>query len=146
MALSLYNDIFSPVPFDLDWDRQLNFWGKGNRNIFNPSIDVQETNKEIVIRADVPGVPKENINVELNDSYLEITGNKDDKKEEYGPDRTWHRVERHAGSFRRRIALPKGVKRDQVRATSKDGVLEIVVLKPESSAPKKIEGRQIPIH
>ena len=103
---------------------------------WSPSVDVYETTENIVIKAEVPGVKKEDISVEVKDNTLYLKGErkfeKDVKEENY------HRMERSYGSFRRVFSLPATVEQDQVKASFKDGVLEIMLPKAEKAKPKKI--------
>ena len=103
---------------------------------WSPSVDVYETTENIVIKAEVPGVKKEDISVEVKDNTLYLKGErkfeKDVKEENY------HRMERSYGSFRRVFSLPATVEQDKVKASFKDGVLEIMLPKAEKAKPKKI--------
>ena len=103
---------------------------------WSPSVDIYETAESIVIKAEVPGVKKEEISVEVKDDTLYLKGErkfeKDVKEENY------HRMERSYGAFRRVFSLPATVEQDKVKATFKDGVLEIILPKVETAKPKKI--------
>lgn len=103
---------------------------------WSPSVDIYETTDNIVIKAEVPGVKKEDISVEVKDDTLYLRGErkfeKDVKEENY------HRMERSYGSFRRVFSLPATVEQDKVKASFKDGVLEITLPKVEKAKPKKI--------
>jgi len=95
------------------------------------AMDVHETDGEIVVKVDLPGVKKEEIQVELRDSSLFIKGER--KKEEEIREEDYYRSERSFGSFSRVIPLPVEVKADGIKATFKDGVLEIRLSKTEAS-------------
>ena len=86
---------------------------------------------------ELPGIKPEDVRVELRNGELWITGEKKEEKEEKG--KTYHRIERHYGEFRRTFAVPAVVKESQVDAQFKDGVLRITLPKAEQVLPKKIE-------
>ncbi|HEY3487562.1 MAG TPA: Hsp20/alpha crystallin family protein [Gammaproteobacteria bacterium] len=102
-----------------------------------PAVDVKETEKEYVIRADVPGVKPGDIDITLEDGVLTIKGERNwENKEEAD---TYKRVERARGTFYRRFALPDSADSESVSAKNKDGVLEIVIPKQEKVLPRKIK-------
>jgi len=101
---------------------------------FSPSVDVRETENAIIIHADLPGVSKDNMNIDFNNGQLRISGKRDETQEEKGT--KWHRVERHRGTFSRSIALPKGVQPKDIKASQRDGVLEVTI---DKAALKKTE-------
>lgn len=102
-----------------------------------PALDVSEDKTNIVIKADLPGLTKEDVTLSLNGSLLTIRGER--KSEAEGKDKNYHRIERSYGIFERSLDL--GIQADQskVQAKYKDGVLEIVVPKPENKAVKHID-------
>uniref|UniRef100_A0A7C2V5T9 Hsp20/alpha crystallin family protein n=1 Tax=Hydrogenobacter sp. TaxID=2152829 RepID=A0A7C2V5T9_9AQUI len=105
--------------------------------LFAPVVDVYETDQDLVVKAELPGVKKENVEVSIRDNALHIKGEKKEEKEE--KTETYHRVERVYGKFERVIPLPTDVKVEAAKAEFKDGVLEIRIPKAESSKEKKIE-------
>ncbi len=105
--------------------------------MFAPAVDVYETDQEVVVKAELPGVKKEDVEVVVRDNSLHIRGEKKEEKEE--KTETYHRVERVYGRFERVIPLPTDVKVESAKAEFKDGVLEIRIPKAESSKEKKIE-------
>jgi len=113
-----------------------------NRGIFRlsdewaPGVDVIETKDEVVVRAEVPGMTKEDISVTLQDNVLTLRGEKKQEQAQNGA--TYHRVERMYGSFVRSFTLPTLVLADKVRAHYKNGVLEITLPKAEEVKPKEI--------
>mmetsp|Transcript_3890 Transcript_3890/g.5449 ORF Transcript_3890/g.5449 Transcript_3890/m.5449 type:complete len:152 (-) Transcript_3890:54-509(-) len=113
--------------------------GEKQKDFWSPSCDLKENDKEITLHAELPGVKKEDISIELKDGVLSITGEKKfEKKEE---NEKFHRVERSYGKFSRSLAVPDGLQADQIKATFTDGVLELVLPKPEppkAPEPKKI--------
>jgi HSP20 family protein len=104
------------------------------------SVDVYEEGSHIVVKADLPGISKDDIEITLTDQNLTITGEK--KKEEKVEKKDYYRLERSYGSFRRSIALPADLNTDKAKASFKDGVLEIKVPKTEES---KRKGRKIKV-
>lgn len=102
-----------------------------------PDLDISETDKEIIVRAEVPGIEKDDIDITLTDGLLTIQGEKKHEDEEKNED--YHRVERRYGSFARTLRLPSEVGHDQIDANYKDGVLKLVIPKPEKAEAKKIE-------
>jgi HSP20 family protein len=102
-----------------------------------PVFDMSETDSELVVKVEVPGMDSKDINLALSDGCLTISGEKKHEKEE--GDENYHRTERHYGAFCRNIALPVDVDPDKVDATYKNGVLKITLPKAESAATKKIE-------
>jgi HSP20 family protein len=101
-----------------------------------PSVDVSETETAMVVRAELPGMTHEDIQLNLQDNVLTLKGEKKEEKKE--AKENYHRVERSYGSFSRSFTLPVGVKPEEVKATFKDGVLEISMPKTEEAKPKKI--------
>jgi HSP20 family protein len=102
-----------------------------------PAVDVQETDGEYLIKADLPDVKKEDVHVELQDGMLCLRGERRQEKEEKG--KKFHRVERAYGQFERRLALPSEVDPQKVAAEFKNGVLNVHPPKSASAKPKAIE-------
>jgi len=104
-----------------------------------PALDVWETDGEVVYALDLPGIPEEDISVELEDGALTVTAQRE-RKQELSDDKLY-RFERRFGTYSRTFALPQGVTEDQVKADYKNGVLEIHVAKPEQPKPRRIQIR-----
>lgn len=102
-----------------------------------PSMDIAETDKDIEITAELPGLEEKDVQVNIADDVLTIKGEKKAEKEEKG--KNYHRIERSYGSFYRSLQLPAGVNADAIKATLKNGVLKVTVTKPAAAQPKKIE-------
>jgi HSP20 family protein len=102
-----------------------------------PTVDVWETDDEIVYAFDLPGIPESDISVELEDAALTITAER--AREHKVEDGKYFRFERRFGTFSRTIGLPQGVSEDNVSAKYEHGVLEVHVGKPEQPKPRKIE-------
>lgn len=101
-----------------------------------PRVDVEETDKEIVVKADLPGIDPKAVEISVENGVLAIRGEKKEEKEE--KKKNYHRVERFAGSFYRAIALPPGSDAEKVNATSENGVVTITVPKKPEAQSKKI--------
>ncbi len=101
-----------------------------------PTADVWETDGEVVYAFDLPGIPEDKISVELEDGALTITAERE--REQQVEEGRYFRFERRFGTFTRTIGLPQGVTEQSVKATFKDGVLEVHVAKPEQAKPQKI--------
>jgi HSP20 family protein len=104
---------------------------------FMPEANITESEKAIEVAIELPGLKPEDVKVELHDRALWISGEKKEEKEEHG--KTFHRMERRSGSFRRVFNLPVEVKDANVDANFDDGVLTITLPKTENAVPKKIE-------
>ena len=105
---------------------------------WSPTVDIEEDDNNYLIRADVPGVEKKDIDVHLDNGVLSISGEKKVEKET-GKGTKQHRTERYYGSFSRRFTLPTAIKPDKVDASYKDGVLSLKIPKAEEAKPKSIE-------
>ena len=103
-----------------------------------PTVDIEESDNFYLIRADVPGVDKKDINVHMDKGVLSITGEKHEAKET-GKGTKRHRTERYSGSFARRFTLPGSIKADKIDASYKDGVLSLMIPKAEEAKPKSID-------
>ncbi|KAB2073829.1 hypothetical protein ES319_A07G111400v1 [Gossypium barbadense] len=106
----------------------------------NTRIDWKETPEAHVFKADVPGLKKEEVKVEVEDDrVLQISGERNVEKEDKND--TWHRVERNSGKFMRRFRLPENAKMDQIKASMENGVLTVTIPKLEVKKPdvKSIE-------
>ncbi len=104
---------------------------------WTPSVDVAETDGEITVTAELPGVKQEEVDITIADDVLTLKGEKKEEKEVKEKD--YHRIERSYGSFQRSVRLPTGVKADKAKAAYKDGILTITVPKAEEAKPKQIK-------
>jgi HSP20 family protein len=102
-----------------------------------PAMDLVETEDDFVLHADLPGLSESDVNIELEDNVLTISGERksghEDKKQGY------YRVERASGSFSRSLTLPEGVDPEAITANFDKGVLEVRIPKPEERKPRKVE-------
>lgn len=108
--------------------------GRGERMVWNPQVEIARRGDQLVVRADVPGVNKEDLQVDVDNDVLTIRGERRESHEEN--EGGFYRTERSYGQFYRAIPLPEGTSSDQVNAEYRDGVLEISL-----PAPRQIEGR-----
>jgi HSP20 family protein len=108
-----------------------------------PSMDVTETENEIEITAELPGLEEKDVQVNVVDNVLSIKGEKKSEKEE--TDKNYRMFERSYGSFSRRLELPNGVNPDDIKAHLAHGVLKVTVPKPPPAQAKKVEVKTVPI-
>jgi len=101
-----------------------------------PALDVWETPTEVVYAFDLPGIPEEQISIEVDDERMTVSAEREkiDETSENG----FYRFERRYGTFARAVGLPQGVDQDNISARYQNGVLEVRVPKPEEQKPKKI--------
>ncbi len=133
MTSLLIRDPFLAAPFRL-MDELMRSTGNVNRVTgFTPLVDVHETEDEYLVKVDLPGVKADDVNVEVNENVLSISGSR-------VADERWQAqlTERPYGSFVRTLTLPQGVDSDSIEAGYQDGVLELRIPKPAEQKPKKI--------
>jgi HSP20 family protein len=123
----MFDDFFTPF-FNNRWDTNLIQW--------QPKVDIIEENGQYRVKAELPGIEKEDIKVDVKDNVLTLRGERSEEKTDE-KDR-YYRRERHFGSFTRAFALPENVDSEAIKADYKDGVLSILIPKPEGTVPKKI--------
>lgn len=122
----LFDDVFGQRPARVQW----------TDGIWNPSVDVTEDKDSVLVKAEMPGLNKDDIKISVQDSILTLKGEKKQEKEEKETD--YHRIERSYGSFCRSFQLPTTVRADKIKANYKDGVLSITLPKTEEVKPKEI--------
>lgn len=135
--LERYFDKFFRHPFTL---MNRPSWGFGNIPGFgdlSPSVDIFEEGGDMVVKAEIPGISKEDLNVSITEDALTISGEK--KQEEKIERKDFHRIERSYGSFSRSFRLPDNVSGEKAKASFKDGILEIRIPKTKESKAKKIQ-------
>lgn len=104
---------------------------------WSPAVDIYETEDSIVLKAELPGVDKKEVSVEVKDNTLILKGER--RREKEVKEENYHRVERSYGTFMRSFSLPVTVKQDQVKAKFKDGILEVTLPKAEEAKPKQVK-------
>lgn len=107
-----------------------------SREMMSPTVDIFEEGKEMVIKAEIPGMKKSDINIDISENSMTISGEK--KQEKKIDEKDYHRVECSYGSFCRSFRLPENVVTDKAEASFKDGVLEIRIPKSNKEKKKKI--------
>ena len=110
---------------------------KGSEYTWSPRVDIHETDKEILVDVELPGLDKKDIKVEVKNNTLTVSGER--KSERASEEGQCCRVERHYGRFERSFGLPDTVATDKVAAEFKNGVLTLLVPKTEKAVPKQIE-------
>ena len=106
---------------------------------WSPVVDIEETELNYLIRAELPGLSKERVKVTVEDGVLTLSGERDLERKMEG--KTFHHIERSHGTFTRSFTLPENAEAESVSANYKDGLLEIRVAKSEEALPKSIEVR-----
>jgi HSP20 family protein len=109
---------------------------KGEMLTWAPRVDIAETDKEIQVKADLPGVDAKDVEISVSDGSLVLRGEKKEEREEKKKD--YHRVERFEGRFYREIPLPSGTDPDKISATSSKGVVTVSIPKAAQAQAKKI--------
>lgn len=109
----------------------------GEAGEWAPSLDVSETGKEVIVKAELPGLDPKEIDISIRGDMLTIRGER--KKEEEKKGENYHRIERSYGTFSRSVRLPTEVDSDKVNATYKDGILKVEMAKTKAAAAKKID-------
>jgi HSP20 family protein len=104
---------------------------------FTPAFDVSETENELILRAEIPGMDKKDIDIQLTDGVLTIKGEKRHEKED--KEENYHFIERSYGTFSRSMRVPFDVEIEKVDATYKDGVLKVTLPKSETAKLRKID-------
>jgi HSP20 family protein len=110
---------------------------EGRQESWMPAVDVFDTKDAVVLKAELAGMNSDDIHIEVDDNVLTISGER--KFEEKFEEGRYYRVERRFGSFERSLALPQGVKPDDIVANYEEGVLEVRVPKAEEEKPRRIE-------
>ena len=126
----IFDDVFYPINRD-EVEFSMESW--------NPVVDVYDNDDSIVIKAELPGIDKEGIEIDVKDRVLTLKGERSSESEV--KDDNYYRRERSFGRFERAFTLPADVDPDKIKADYKDGVLKIDIPKPEEKKP-----RQITIH
>ena len=103
---------------------------------WSPSLDIQEKNGTYMVKADLPGLKKEDIHLELGDGYLTLTGERKYEQEEN--EDNYRRIERTHGTFQRSLKVPEGLTEKDIKAKYRDGVLEVTIPTPKVEKPKAI--------
>ena len=122
---------------DIDTWFDTGFFTEPPERMWRPAIDVEEKDGTYLVRADLPGMSKKDIHVELRDGYLTLRGERKSEHEENKDN--YHRIERTHGTFERSFRVPEGVTEKDIHAKYKDGVLELTIPAPKVEEPKTTE-------
>ena len=122
---------------DLFSGRITRLWDNDDSEVAEPALDLYEDGNEVVVKAEMPGMTKDDIKISFADNVLTIRGEKKQEDEDRGKD--YYRSERVYGAFMRRVVLPTEVNAEKARALFKNGVLEIRMPKSESAKKKEIK-------
>ena len=144
MALIRWDPIRDLDSLQSDMNRLFDRFFEGGRNAnggavrrWIPPMDLVESEDHLVLRADLPGMKEDDVDIEIKDGVLTISGERRSEHEEKGEG--FHRVERAFGRFSRSLSLPDGVDANKVAASFEDGVLEVKVPKPEETKPTRVQ-------
>ena len=138
--------LFADFGFGRDWlttsfgrDLAPRGFGDFNQTLWSPQVEMFERDGQLIVRADLPGLTKNDVKVEVTDNSINLSGERKSEREE--KDEGYYRSERSYGSFYRSIPLPEGVNADDANATFKNGVLEIAMAAPQA----KPRGRRLEV-
>ena len=128
--------VFNRMPSQLRWPRQIE---KNGSTAFewSPFVDISESDKEFLVRAELPAVRKEDVHITIDNGMLTISGERKQKEEE--KNEKFHRVESFYGSFSPSFSLPESVDTAAIRAESKDGIITVHVPKTKIEEQKAKE-------
>jgi HSP20 family protein len=122
--------------FNTFFDTPTGSVANGGARRWLPPMDLVETDDHFVLRADLPGLAEGDVNVELEDNVLTVSGER--KAEHESRKEGYYRIERASGSFQRSLTLPEGVNAEAIEASFDKGVLEVRIPKPEERKPRKV--------
>lgn len=122
----MFDEFFGRVPAQVETED----------SIWSPSVDMSEDNNSVIVEAEIPGMSKDDIKVNIQEDTIILKGEKKQEKEE--KEANYHRIERSYGAFVRSFTLPAPVQSDKVKATYKNGILKITLPKTEEVKPKEI--------
>ena len=126
-----FNRLANEVGFPADWSED-----NLTMSSWNPAVDVYESNGNIVLKAELPGVDKKDIKVDVKGRVLTLRGERSGNKEV--KEENFYRKESFSGTFQRVFTLPMEVESEKIKAEYKDGILKIEVPKPEAEKPKEV--------
>jgi HSP20 family protein len=106
---------------------------------WSPAVDIVETEDDLLLTADIPGVPMENIDIRIENGTLTLSGERKFESSQEDKKAGWHRIERSYGSFARSFTLPDSIDADQVSASHENGVLSVKLPKKEVAKPRSIK-------
>ncbi len=144
MALARWSPMGNLASFQDEMNRMFNQFFRGGTGeeagwgqyTWAPPVDIYETDEALILRVDLPGVPKDAVNIEIHQNTLMLRGERKPAAEV--PADRYHRTERPYGTFQRAFVLPTLVDQEHVQATYHDGVLELRLPKSEAAKPKRV--------
>ena len=139
MSLVRWNPTRNLISISDEIDRFFNDFGLNLREsdtVWRPSVDLSETENTYEVKAEMPGMKKEDIKVEVKENVLILTGEK--KHETKDDKKNFHRLERVYGKFQRSFRLPREVKSEEIKAKYRNGVLTVEIPKTEEMKPKEV--------
>src|SRR3954468_21288243 len=130
--------LMKPEPFSREMDRVFDaFFGQTDQaRRWVPPVDLVEAEDHFVLKADLPGLTEGDVNIEVQDGTLTISGER--RAEHEQREKGWYRIERSFGSFARSLSLPDGADPDRIQASFSHGVLDVRIPKPEERRPRRI--------
>ena len=149
MTLVKFNPVRELMDVEREFNKIFNSWGNRfgiskkeddeeyENAVWMPLTDIYEDNDNYFIKADLPGVKKDNLKISYTDGILSLSGERSEEKET--KDAKCHRIERSFGKYYRSFNLPKEIKEDKIKAEFKDGQLTVTVPKADEVKPKEIE-------
>jgi HSP20 family protein len=132
--------LMKPEPFSTEFDRLFSTLfdrSASEARSWTPPMDLVEAEDHFLLRADLPGLREDDVNIEVRDNTLRISGERQAEHEQR--ERGWYRLERQFGKFSRALTLPEGINPDTIEANFAHGVLEVKIPKPEERKPRRIE-------
>jgi HSP20 family protein len=144
MALARWTPMGNLQSFQDEMNRMFNQFFRGGTGeeagwgvrTWTPPVDIYETDDALILKAELPGVSKDDVSIEIHQNTLILRGQR--KHEAEVKEENYHRVERAYGSFQRSFMLPTLVDQEHVQATYHDGVLELRLPKSEAAKPKRV--------
>jgi HSP20 family protein len=131
--------LMRPEPFSQEVNRLFNTLfdaGESAAQRWAPAMDLVEGDDHFLLKADLPGLGEDDVNIEIQDNTLTVSGER--KAEHETRERGWYRVERSFGRFSRSLTLPEGVNPEAVSAEFDKGVLSVRIPKPEERKPRRV--------
>jgi len=104
---------------------------------WNPRVDVYEKDNHFIVKADIPGMNEKDLNVEIDNQIMTISGTKEEEHET--KEKNYHQIERNYGSFCRTVSLPENIETERINAEYKQGVLTVTLPKNKETISKKIQ-------
>jgi HSP20 family protein len=124
---------------DMDSWFDMDFPQISTEGVWSPAVDIEEKDGKYIMKADLPGVKKEDLHVELKDGYLTLKGVRKSEHEDKDKKHGYYRVERSYGCFERIFRVPEGLTEKDIKAKYHDGVLELSIPAPKAEGKKAIE-------